>query len=63
MWSRIRQHHRCFAVFRGVHVAIAKELTGVRGILSIRQWHAYPNILPEELYSDEVKNGEKFETL
>ena len=40
-----------------------KNLTGGRGVLSIRQWHAYPNILPRELYSDEAKTGEKFETL
>ena len=38
-------------------------LTGGRGDMSIRQWHAYPNILPRELYSDEIKTGEKFETL
>jgi len=31
--------------------------------MSVRQWHAYPNILPRELYSDEVKSGEKCETL
>ena len=40
-----------------------KVLTGGRGTMSIRQWHAYPNILPRELYSDEVKTGEKFDTL
>lgn len=40
-----------------------KEMTGGRGTMSIRQWHAYPNILPRELYSDEEKTGEKFETL
>jgi hypothetical protein len=40
-----------------------KELTGGRGTISIRQWHAYPNILPRELYSDETQEGEKFETL
>lgn len=40
-----------------------KELTGGRGQMSIRQWHAYPNILPRELYSDEVIEGEKFESL
>ncbi len=40
-----------------------KTLSGGRGNLSIRQWHAYPNILPRELYSDEVLTGEKFETL
>jgi hypothetical protein len=40
-----------------------RTLTGGRGTMSIRQWHAYPNILPRELYSDEVLKGEKFETL
>ncbi|MGN0628696.1 MAG: hypothetical protein ACI4IW_03600 [Oscillospiraceae bacterium] len=40
-----------------------KELTGGRGVLSIRQWHAYPNTLPRELYSDEIQEGEKFATL
>lgn len=40
-----------------------RRLTGGRGVLSVRQWHAYPNILPRELYSDEVKTGEKFDTL
>lgn len=41
-----------------------KNLTGGRGTMSIRQWHAYPNILPGELYSDEEKSGaEKFDTL
>ncbi len=40
-----------------------KQLTGGRGSMSVRQWHAYPNILPRELYSDEVKTGEKFDTL
>lgn len=38
-------------------------LTEGRGGLSVRQWHAYPNILPRQLYSDEVMKGEKFETL
>lgn len=38
-------------------------LTGGRGSMSIRQWHQYPNILPRELYSDEEKTGEKFDTL
>lgn len=38
-------------------------LTGGRGAMSIRQWHQYPNILPRELYSDEVLTGEKFDTL
>ena len=40
-----------------------KKLTGGRGTMSIRQWHAYPNILPRELFSDEEKSGEKFDTL
>lgn len=40
-----------------------RELTGGRGCMSVRQWHAYPNILPRELYTDESPNGEKFETL
>lgn len=40
-----------------------RTLTGGRGSMSIRQWHAYPNILPRELYSDEVLTGEKFDTL
>lgn len=40
-----------------------RNLTGGRGAMSIRQWHAYPNILPRELYSDEEKTGEKFDTL
>lgn len=40
-----------------------KTLTGGRGTMSVRQWHAYPNVLPRELYSDEVRTGEKFETL
>lgn len=40
-----------------------RELTGGRGTMSVRQWHAYPNILPRELYSDETKKGEKFDTL
>lgn len=40
-----------------------RELTGGRGVMSVRQWHQYPNILPRELYSDEVLSGEKFETL
>ena len=34
-----------------------------RGTMSIRQWHAYPSVLPRELYSDEKLTGEKFETL
>jgi len=40
-----------------------RELTGGRCTLSVRQWHAYPNILPRELYSDEELTGEKFQTL
>lgn len=40
-----------------------KELHGGMGDMSIRQWHAYPNILPRELYSDEARTGEKFATL
>lgn len=40
-----------------------KKLTGGRGTISVRQWHAYPNILPRELYGDEKQNGERFETL
>lgn len=40
-----------------------KTLHNGRGVISIRQWHAYPNILPRELYSDEVLEGEKFDTL
>lgn len=40
-----------------------RNLTGGRGAMSIRQCHAYPNILPRWLYSDEVKTGEKFDTL
>lgn len=40
-----------------------RELTGGRGALSVRQWHAYPNILPQELYSDDTKEGSKFDTL
>ena len=39
------------------------ELTGGRGTMSIRQWHAYPRILPRELYSDDMIVGEKFDTL
>ena len=40
-----------------------KKLTGGRGVISVRQWHAYPNLLPRELYTDETREGEKFETL
>lgn len=38
-------------------------LHGGRGTMSVRQWHAYPNILPRELYCDEQLSGEKFATL
>lgn len=41
-------------------------LTGGRGVLSIRQWHAYPRVLPRELYIDEVQEIDcinKFDTL
>lgn len=41
-------------------------LQGGRGTMSVRQWHAYPNILPPELFSDDIKFEEsdtKFETL
>lgn len=34
-----------------------------RGCLSVRQWHAYPNVLPRELYTDTRPSGEKFDTL
>lgn len=43
-----------------------KELTGGRGVMSIRQWHQYPNILPRELYQDDetrTTDNEKFDTL
>lgn len=40
-----------------------RVLTGGRGVMSVRQWHAYPNMLPRELYLDEVEYGEKFDTL
>ncbi len=40
-----------------------RSLTGGRGTMSIRQWHAYPSILPRELYSDEKLSGEKLTTL
>ncbi|MBR1576169.1 MAG: hypothetical protein IJ654_06955 [Bacteroidales bacterium] len=34
------------------------------GCMSIRQWHQYPNILPRELYTDELQEGGvKFDTL
>lgn len=48
---------------RGGNVRI---LTGGRGTMSIRQWHPYPNILPEELYRDSAVREEcvsKFDTL
>ena len=32
-------------------------------LLERRKHYADPNILPRELYSDEVKTGEKFDTL
>lgn len=32
-----------------------KVLSGGRGTMSIRAWHAYPNILPKELFSDEKR--------
>ena len=42
-------------------------LTGGRGTMSVRQWHAYPSILlPRELYTDteeEIKCENKFDTL
>lgn len=43
-----------------------RHLTGGRGVMSIRQWHAYPNILPRELYDDtptDVNCINKFDTL
>lgn len=40
-----------------------KELTGGRGVIAVRQWHAYPNFLPRELYNDDIRDGEKFDTL
>lgn len=33
-------------------------LTGGRGTMSVRQWHAYPNILPKELYMDQTTSEE-----
>ena len=40
------------------------ELTNGHGCMSIRQWHQYPNILPRELYTDELQEGGvKFDTL
>ena len=43
----------------------ARILTGGRGTMSVRQWHAYPNILPRELFTDEEKTSTdaKFDTL
>ena len=43
-----------------------RVLTGGRGTMSVRQWHAYPSILPRELYLDsagEVSCDTKFDTL
>ncbi|WRK53263.1 hypothetical protein SD457_24820 [Coprobacillaceae bacterium CR2/5/TPMF4] len=40
-----------------------RKLSNGRGVLFIRQWHQYPNMLPRELYVDDVKTGEKFDTL
>lgn len=43
-----------------------RELSGGRGTMSIREWQAYPNILPAELYSDaaaETVCDNKFSTL
>lgn len=43
-----------------------RTLTGGRGTMSVRQWHAYPNILPRELYVDDSKSVDcqnKFDTL
>ena len=43
-----------------------RVLAGGRGTMSVRQWHAYPSILPRELYSDsagEVSCDTKFDTL
>ena len=43
-----------------------RTLTGGRGTMSIRQWHAYPHILPRELYIDPNARTEcanKFNTL
>lgn len=40
-----------------------RTLTGGVGDMSVRQWHAYPNILPRELYCDDIRTGEKFDTL
>lgn len=42
-----------------------RELTGGRGTMSVRQWHAYPQILPMELFSDMTLDADetKFDTL
>ena len=43
-----------------------RVLAGGRGTMSVRQWHAYPSILPRELYLDsagEVSCDTKFDTL
>ncbi|MBQ8492775.1 MAG: hypothetical protein IJ464_00625 [Alistipes sp.] len=43
-----------------------RTLTGGRGTMSVRQWHAYPNILPRELYYDDEQRVDcqnKFDTL
>lgn len=45
------------------HDGTIRKLSGGRGTMSIRQWHAYPKILPRELYTDEERIGEKFDTL
>ena len=48
------------------HDGSIRTLTGGRGVISIRQWHAYPNILPRELYEDTEepdKCENKFDTL
>lgn len=45
---------------------LVRHLTGGRGVMSLRQWHAYPHILPRELYVDEGANtacDTKFDTL
>lgn len=43
-----------------------RNFTGGRGTMSIRQWHAYPQILPRELYLDSEEQADcesKFNTL
>ena len=42
-----------------------RKLNNGSGAMSIRQWHAYPNILPRELYMDEdrIAKDVKFDTL